>query len=219
MKIDPFPRAVTLRLVYTGWSIMTEVKGDETVGDLVDSAAEYFRYYPEAFTLKAGKYILRKDLTMDDISVPHQGAVFEIIPDPDYNGPLLFEDPEAARRSAEMFDAIHKKKGRYASKNLKDGYWPLAQRIARYMEDYDPYGFMDALETGQTVEEGLVTASEEVYRVLCSDDFATVREWIYDPDIRDRRTKKEMKSILRELKKIERQHRRAIADNPLAKKR
>ena len=219
MKIDIFPRAVTLRLVYTGWSINTEVMGNETVGDLIDSAAEYFRYYPEAFTLRAGKYILGKETTMDDIGVPHQGAVFEIIPDPDYNGPLFFEDMEAAKRQAKTFDAVHKKKGKYVSRNLKNSYWPLAERVARYMENYDPYGFMDALETGQTVEEGLVTASEETYRELCAGNFGTVREWIYDSDVSDRRTRKEMKSILRELKRAEKQHRRTIADNLLAKKK
>ena len=47
----------------------------------------------------------------------------------------------------------------------------LSYRIARFMDDYDPYGFMDALETGESINDGIERAAREAYSVMLEGDF------------------------------------------------
>ena len=37
----------------------------------------------------------------------------------------------------------------------------LSYRIARFMDDYDPYGFMDALEAGESINDGIERAARD----------------------------------------------------------
>ena len=206
---DMFLRCITVKLVYTGSTIRMEVSGDETAGDIVSSAAEYFRVYPEYYILKYGKYLLRNEWTVEEMRVPHDGAVFEIVPDPNCSGLEDMEmDHESLDRIRRTNEAVFKAK-RLRSRNSKkdEGLWSLAQRIAVYMEAYDPYGFMDALETGESMEDGRMRCILEVYDELSRGNFSVVRKWVYDPGVQYPEMRKEMKLIMKELKRQEKRNR------------
>ena len=96
----------------------------------------------------------------------------------------------------------------------------LSYRIARFMDDYDHYGFMDALETGESINAGIERAAREAYSVMLEGDFGQIREWIYDPDLDEpANLKAEMDSIMAELKRLEDLHAQTISKNPLRIKR
>ncbi len=88
------------------------------------------------------------------------------------------------------------------------------------MDDYDPYGFRDALEIGESVSDGIERAAGEAYSAMLEGDFGLVREWIYDPDMGETDTlRAEMDSIMSELKRLETLHGQTISKNPLQIKR
>ena len=89
-----------------------------------------------------------------------------------------------------------------------------------FIEDYDPYGFMDSLETGMTVAEGLLVATEETFSVLRAGDFDTVRGWLEECDTSDYpELQREKDAILKDLRKAESFHSKLISKNPLKLKR
>lgn len=57
----------------------------------------------------------------------------------------------------------------------------LAYEVARLQETRDPYEFRDALETGETVEEGIDRAAKEAFIELLAGNYETVIGWFYDP--------------------------------------
>ena len=214
---DLFPRAVMLMLPYTGDHIMTEVMGDETVADLLISAEEYFRLYPGSASLAVGRHRLKNEWTMDQLRVPHQGARFEVIPDFDYNGEMFMNRGYADERNAQLrkrMTEIARKnrwtfKGQPISYNVKaeDSLFALAKRITAYMEEYDPYGFMDAMETGESMEDARGRCTLAVYHELLGGNFSEVRGWVNDPGNDYPPLRKEMKTILKLLKREERRNR------------
>lgn len=214
---DLFPRAVMLMLPYTGDHIMTEVMGDETVADLLISAEEYFRLYPGSASLAVGRHRLKNEWTMDQLRVPHQGARFEVIPDFDYNGEMFMNRGYADERNAQLrkrMTEIARKnrwtfKGQPISYNAKaeDSLFALAKRITAYMEEYDPYGFMDAMETGESMEDARERCTLAVYHELLGGNFSEVRGWVNDPGNDYPALRKEMKTILKLLKREERRNR------------
>ena len=214
---DLFPRAVMLMLPYTGDHIMTEVMGDETVADLLISAEEYFRLYPGSASLAVGRHRLKNEWTMDQLRVPHQGARFEVIPDFDYNGEMFMNRGYADERNAQLrkrMTEIARKnrwtfKGQPISYNAKaeDSLFALAKRITAYMEEYDPYGFMDAMETGESMEDARERCTLAVYHELLGGNFSEVRGWVNDPGNDYPPLRKEMKTILKLLKREERRNR------------
>ena len=214
---DLFPRAVMLMLPYTGDYIMTEVMGDETVSDLLLSAEEYFRLYPGSASLAVGRHRLRNDWTMDDLRVPHQGARFEVVPDFGYDGEMFFNREYADRRNADlrkrMTETARRNKWRFKGQPIsynakkEDSLFALAERITAYMEEYDPYGFMDSMETGESMDDARERCTLVVYHELLGGNFSEVRGWVYDPGNSYPELRKEMKLILKQLKREERRNR------------
>ena len=82
-----------------------------------------------------------------------------------------------------------------------------AERVARYFEDYDPYGFRDVLEAGETIEEGLQRATREAYSELKEGNYDTLIGWIFDPDVDDRLAK-EQSAIIRQIGRLKRRNSR-----------
>ena len=52
----------------------------------------------------------------------------------------------------------------------------LSWRIARFREESDPYGFKDALEPGESVEDGVRRTANEAYGLLGQQSRRDLRE-------------------------------------------
>ena len=74
--------AITVKNVYNGSTIRMEVENDETIGDIIKSAAEYWRKEASAYILKKGKMLLRSSMTVADAGIITDD-VLEMIPDPE----------------------------------------------------------------------------------------------------------------------------------------
>lgn len=95
----------------------------------------------------------------------------------------------------------------------------LAYRIAYYMEDYDPYGFRDAMETGQSLEDGIEEAADYVLKEMLSGNYSQLIQDICDPDLDDPELRREMESIIEGLRKLESLDAKQISKNHLKLKR
>ena len=74
----------------------------------------------------------------------------------------------------------------------------VSVRTAKFIESYDPYGFRDALEEGETVGDGLARASDVIYGKLEDREYGTVIGWVMEPRIEDDLWK-EQYALFREL--------------------
>ena len=74
--------AITVKNVYNGSTIRMEVENDETMGDIIKSAAEYWRKEASAYILKKGKMLLRSSMTVAEAGIITDD-VLEMIPDPE----------------------------------------------------------------------------------------------------------------------------------------
>jgi hypothetical protein len=66
----------------SGSSVDMELEGDNTVNDIIDSAAGYWGMNAGAYVLRRGKNLLRGSATVADIGIVN-GDVVELIPDPE----------------------------------------------------------------------------------------------------------------------------------------
>ncbi|MDD4245417.1 MAG: hypothetical protein PHI62_04530 [Candidatus Methanomethylophilaceae archaeon] len=73
---------ITVKNTADGSTIKMEVDPKETVSDIIDSAAEYWRRDAGAYVLKKGKSILRGTDTAMEINLM-SGDTLEMIPDPE----------------------------------------------------------------------------------------------------------------------------------------
>lgn len=73
---------ITIKNVANGSTMKMEVDKDETVSDIICSAAEYWNKDPGAYVLKKGKMLLRSSLTVVDAQLVN-GDMIEMIPDPE----------------------------------------------------------------------------------------------------------------------------------------
>ena len=74
--------AITVKNVYNGSTIRMEVEQDETMGDIIQSAAEYWRKEASAYILKKGKMLLRSSMTVAEAGIITDD-VLEMVPDPE----------------------------------------------------------------------------------------------------------------------------------------
>ncbi len=92
----------------------------------------------------------------------------------------------------------------------------LSYRIARYMEDYDPYGFRDGLEVGETVDDGIERAAGYAYDYMRTGQYSRLISEIYDPFLESPPSlKAEMDSIIAELRDMESPSQKLISKNLL----
>lgn len=66
----------------SGSSVDMELEGDNTVNEIIDSAAGYWGMSAGAYVLRRGKNLLRGAATIADIGMVN-GDVVELIPDPE----------------------------------------------------------------------------------------------------------------------------------------
>jgi ribosomal protein S6E (S10) len=66
----------------SGSSVDMELEGENTVNEIIDSAAGYWGMNAGAYVLRRGKTLLRGAATVADIGIVN-GDVVELIPDPE----------------------------------------------------------------------------------------------------------------------------------------
>jgi hypothetical protein len=73
---------ITVKNVATGSTVKMEVEPNETIGDIIDSAADFWKKEPSAYILKKGKSMLRGSDTVSQLYLQN-GDVLEMVPDPE----------------------------------------------------------------------------------------------------------------------------------------
>ena len=96
----------------------------------------------------------------------------------------------------------------------------LAFRIAYFWEDYDPYGFLDSLETGESKESGIQRLAEYALSEMMTGHFNQLIHDIYDGDLDGQPAlRTEMESIVSTLRILQEQYQNEIRKNSLPHKR
>ena len=73
----------------------------------------------------------------------------------------------------------------------------LARRMAVFAEDYDPYGFRDAM-SADTIDEEIELLTLDNYECIKGGDFAFFTEWV-DPETLTREMMREYVEIMDEI--------------------
>jgi len=73
---------ITIKDAETGNRISMEVEEDNTVEEIIEEAANYWKKNPGAYVVRLGKKILQAELTVEDAMI-QEGDVIELIPDPE----------------------------------------------------------------------------------------------------------------------------------------
>jgi hypothetical protein len=66
----------------TGASVDMDLEGDNSMEEVIESAASYWEKPPGAYVLRKGKQLLRGQATVMDSGI-RDGDVLELIPDPE----------------------------------------------------------------------------------------------------------------------------------------
>lgn len=66
----------------TGASVDMDLEGDNSMEEVIESAASYWEKPPGAYVLRRGKLLLRGQATVMDSGI-RDGDVLELIPDPE----------------------------------------------------------------------------------------------------------------------------------------
>lgn len=73
---------ITVKNLTNGSTIRVDVEQSDTVSDIIDSAAEFWKLKEGAYVLKRGKKMLRGSERVSDIGIVNED-VLELIPDPE----------------------------------------------------------------------------------------------------------------------------------------
>jgi len=73
---------ITVKDAETGNRITMDVDMDNTVEEIIEEAANYWKKNPGAYVVRLGKKILQAELTVEDAML-QEGDVIELIPDPE----------------------------------------------------------------------------------------------------------------------------------------
>ena len=100
------------------------------------------------------------------------------------------------------------------SARLRKREMDLARRIAAFSYDYDTYGFIDLMETGETLDEAVERLAHDTYRLMDSGDFDSVFSWVDEnPPDEDSELRQEYLAISEELEEIMAIHGKTILRN------
>ena len=73
---------ITVKDAETGNRISMEVEEDNTVEEIIEEAANYWKKNPGAYVIRLGKKILQAELTVEEAML-QDGDIIELIPDPE----------------------------------------------------------------------------------------------------------------------------------------
>jgi len=73
---------ITVKDAETGNRISMEVDKDNTIEEIIEEAANYWKKNPGAYVIRLGKKILQAELTVEEANL-QENDVIELIPDPE----------------------------------------------------------------------------------------------------------------------------------------
>ena len=73
---------ITVKNLTNGSTIRVEVEPPDSISDIIDSAAEFWKLKEGAYVLKRGKKLLRGSETVAEVGLINED-VLELIPDPE----------------------------------------------------------------------------------------------------------------------------------------
>lgn len=73
---------ITVKNVANGATVRMETEPNERIGEIIESAAEYWKKDPGAYVLKKGKALLSANATVDESGII-SNDILELIPDPE----------------------------------------------------------------------------------------------------------------------------------------
>jgi hypothetical protein len=73
---------INLKSAESGSVVAMEIEGDNTINEIIDSAAGHWGMSAGAYVLRKGKSLLRGGATVMEMGII-QGDVLELIPDPE----------------------------------------------------------------------------------------------------------------------------------------
>ncbi len=73
---------ITVKNVANGATVRMETEPEERIGEIIESAAEYWKKDPGAYVLKRGKTLLSASSTIDESGIIGND-ILELIPDPE----------------------------------------------------------------------------------------------------------------------------------------
>ena len=73
---------ITVKNVANGATVRMETEPEERIGEIIESAAEYWKKDPGAYVLKKGKTLLSASSTIDESGIIGND-ILELIPDPE----------------------------------------------------------------------------------------------------------------------------------------
>ena len=73
---------INLKSAESGSVVAMEIEGDNTINEIIDSAAGHWGMSAGAYVLRKGKLLLRGGATVMEMGIL-QGDVLELIPDPE----------------------------------------------------------------------------------------------------------------------------------------
>lgn len=78
----------------------------------------------------------------------------------------------------------------------------VAAKVVDFYYEYDPYGFMDSTEVGETVDETKARMVENYYTELVDGNYQLILDEVYDPDLEDPQLRVKMLDIIESIKKL-----------------
>ncbi|MCD6331092.1 MAG: hypothetical protein J7L80_02705 [Thermoplasmata archaeon] len=73
---------ITVKDAETGNKVNMEVEDDNTIEEIIEEVANYWKKNPGAYVIRYGKKILQAELTVEEANL-QEGDVIELIPDPE----------------------------------------------------------------------------------------------------------------------------------------
>ncbi|MEM2899176.1 MAG: hypothetical protein QXT63_00135 [Thermoplasmata archaeon] len=73
---------VTVKDADTGSRVEMDLESDNTIEEVIESAASYWEKEAGAYVLRCGKRVLRGQITLGECNI-REGDVLELIPDPE----------------------------------------------------------------------------------------------------------------------------------------
>ena len=83
---------ITVKNLTNGSTIRVEVEASDTISEIIESAAEFWKLKEGAYVLKKGKKLLRGSEVVNDIGLMNED-VLELIPDPEGGCRWAFRKP------------------------------------------------------------------------------------------------------------------------------
>jgi hypothetical protein len=73
---------ISVKDAETGNKINLDLEGENTIEEIIESAADYWKKDPGAYVLRFGKKVLRGLMTLDESEI-NNNDILELIPDPE----------------------------------------------------------------------------------------------------------------------------------------